>query len=234
MTCSAASSHAAASPSRSPAAPGCRRCSTSRPRSRAPRRARARSRHEQAEEIAALCDADRYDVDGDRRGRGRDRQPRGRGRQGCSRPQTDAPVHKDATSQDAVDTAAMLVTKRALGRSSSTCAPTANVAADLAERAPRHADHRPHAAPAGQRRRRSASRPPAGRSASTRPPTACTALPLAYQLGGAGRHARPARTRSTSASTGRSSPGTRSATGSASSPARSASPPARSARPRST
>ena len=55
-------SRAAASPSRSPAAPGCRRCSTSRPRSRGRRRARASSARTTPSAIAAVCDADRYDV----------------------------------------------------------------------------------------------------------------------------------------------------------------------------
>ena len=69
---------------------------------------------EQADEIAALCAADRYDVAAIGAGAAEIGNPAGAVVKAL-KAQTDAPVHKDATSQDAVDTAAMLVTKRALG-----------------------------------------------------------------------------------------------------------------------
>jgi 3-carboxy-cis,cis-muconate cycloisomerase len=89
--------------------------------------------HQQAEEIAALCDADRYDPAAIGAGAAEIGNPAGAVVQ-LLKAQTDAPVHKDATSQDAVDTAAMLVTKRALKALLVDLRATANVAADLAGR----------------------------------------------------------------------------------------------------
>jgi 3-carboxy-cis,cis-muconate cycloisomerase len=67
----------------------------------------------QAEEIAALCDAERFDVAEIGAGAADIGNPAGAVVKALKQA-TDAPVHKDATSQDAVDTAAMLVAKRAL------------------------------------------------------------------------------------------------------------------------
>ena len=67
---------------------------------------------------------------------------------------------------------------------------------------------------------------------STRPPTTCTTC--GSPISSAARSGRSSRSSSTSASTRRCSPGTRCAAASASSPARSAWPAARSARPRAT
>jgi 3-carboxy-cis,cis-muconate cycloisomerase len=89
--------------------------------------------HEQAEEIAALCDAGRYDAAAIGEGAAEIGNPAGAVVK-VLKSQTQAPVHKDATSQDAVDTAAMLVTKRALKPLLVDLRATANVAADLAER----------------------------------------------------------------------------------------------------
>src|SRR5205085_4197904 len=66
-----------------------------------------------AETITALCDADRYDVAEIGAGAVEIGNPAGAVVKAL-KAQTDAPVHKDATSQDAVDTAAMRVTMRAL------------------------------------------------------------------------------------------------------------------------
>jgi 3-carboxy-cis,cis-muconate cycloisomerase len=89
--------------------------------------------HQQADEIAALCDADRYDVAAIGAGAADIGNPAGAVVK-LLKAQTEAPVHKDATSQDAVDTAAMLVTKRALKPLLVDLRATANVAADLAAR----------------------------------------------------------------------------------------------------
>jgi len=89
--------------------------------------------HEQADEIVALCDAGRYDAGAIGEGAAEIGNPAGAVVK-LLQAQTDAPVHKDATSQDAVDTAAMLVTKRALKPLLIDLRATANVAADLAGR----------------------------------------------------------------------------------------------------
>ena len=87
---------------------------------------------------------------------------------------TDAPVHKGATSQDAVDTAAMLVDQARARPAAPRPARGRRRRRATRRAAPRHADHRPHAAPARQPddvrpqgRRLDARR-------STRPPTLCT------------------------------------------------------------
>jgi 3-carboxy-cis,cis-muconate cycloisomerase len=87
--------------------------------------------HEQAEEIAALCDANRYDVHAIGAGAAEIGNPAGAVVKAL-KGGTNAPVHKDATSQDAVDTAAMLVTKRALAPLLVDLRATANRAAELA------------------------------------------------------------------------------------------------------
>ena len=87
--------------------------------------------HEQADAIVALCDADRYDVAEIGAGAAEIGNPAGAVVKAL-RAATDAPVHKDATSQDAVDTAAMLVTKRALVPLLVDLRAAANVAARLA------------------------------------------------------------------------------------------------------
>jgi 3-carboxy-cis,cis-muconate cycloisomerase len=89
--------------------------------------------HEHADEIAALCDAGRYDPAAIGEGAAEIGNPAGAVVK-LLKAQTDAPVHKDATSQDAVDTAAMLVTKRALKPLLVDLRATANVAAELARR----------------------------------------------------------------------------------------------------
>jgi 3-carboxy-cis,cis-muconate cycloisomerase len=87
--------------------------------------------HEQSEEIAALCDAGRYDINQIGAGAAEIGNPAGAVVKAL-RAGTNAPVHKDATSQDAVDTAAMLVTKRALRPLLVDLRATANRAAELA------------------------------------------------------------------------------------------------------
>jgi 3-carboxy-cis,cis-muconate cycloisomerase len=66
-----------------------------------------------AEAIAAACDADRYDLAEIGAGAAEIGNPAGAVVKAL-KAAVDAPVHHGATSQDAVDTAAMLVTKRAL------------------------------------------------------------------------------------------------------------------------
>jgi 3-carboxy-cis,cis-muconate cycloisomerase len=68
---------------------------------------------EDAERIAAVCDADRYDVAEIGAGAAEIGNPAGAVVKAL-KAVVDAPVHHGATSQDAVDTAAMLVAKRAL------------------------------------------------------------------------------------------------------------------------
>jgi 3-carboxy-cis,cis-muconate cycloisomerase len=68
---------------------------------------------EEANEIATVCQLDRFDVDAIGAGAAEIGNPAGAVVEQL-KTLTDAPVHKGATSQDAVDTAAMLVTKRAL------------------------------------------------------------------------------------------------------------------------
>src|SRR6478752_9247673 len=87
---------------------------------------------EQADAIAALCDADRYDVAAIGAGAAEIGNPAGAVVKAL-KAQTDAPVHKDATSQDAVDTAAMLVAKRALVPLLHDLRGAAEAAAQLAE-----------------------------------------------------------------------------------------------------
>ncbi len=87
---------------------------------------------EQADEIAALCDADRYDVAEIGAGAAEIGNPAGAVVKALNA-HTDAPVHKDATSQDAMDTAAMLVTKRALVPLLHDLRGAAEAAAQLAE-----------------------------------------------------------------------------------------------------
>jgi len=89
--------------------------------------------HDQCDEIVALCDAGRYDAGAIGEGAAEIGNPAGAVVK-VLKAQTDAPVHKDATSQDAVDTAAMLVTKRALKPLLVDLRAAANAAAALAER----------------------------------------------------------------------------------------------------
>ncbi|HEX6021983.1 MAG TPA: lyase family protein [Solirubrobacter sp.] len=79
-------------------------------------RAQARARiisADDAEKIVAACDADRYDVAEIGAGAAEIGNPAGAVVKALKQA-TDAPVHHGATSQDAVDTAMMLVVKRAL------------------------------------------------------------------------------------------------------------------------
>src|SRR6478752_7036037 len=81
---------------------------------------------EQADEIAALCDADRYDVAAIGAGAAEIGNPAGAVVKALK-------AQKDATSQDAVDTAAMLVAKRALVPLLHDLRGAATAAAQLAE-----------------------------------------------------------------------------------------------------
>jgi len=87
--------------------------------------------HEQAEEIVTLCDSARYDARAVGEGAAEIGNPAGAVVKAL-RAMTDAPVHQGATSQDAVDTAAMLVTKRALGPLRHDLHAAADAAAELA------------------------------------------------------------------------------------------------------
>lgn len=70
---------------------------------------------DEAMAIQSACQADLYDVAAVGAGAAEIGNPAGAVVQALKAALPDAPVHKGATSQDAVDTAAMLVTKRALG-----------------------------------------------------------------------------------------------------------------------
>ena len=87
---------------------------------------------EQANEIAACCEADRFDLDAIGSGAAEIGNPAGAVVKAL-RAMTDAPVHHGATSQDAVDTAAMLVTKRALAPLLGDLRAAADAAAALAQ-----------------------------------------------------------------------------------------------------
>ena len=193
---------------------------------------------EQANEIATVCELDRFDVGAIGAGAAEIGNPAGAVVKRLKE-LTDAPVHHGATSQDAVDTAAMLVTKRALGPLRHDLHAAADAAA-AARRGHRDTpiigrtllagaadDVRPEGRGLDARARRG------GRRRRPRP-----AVGAARR---AGRHAGDvgglevvSGSRATSASTRRSSRGTRAAATSASWRARSASPPARSASPRAT
>src|SRR6185503_6430700 len=86
----------------------------------------------EASEIATVCEPERFDVDAIGAGSAEIGNPAGAVVKAL-RAMTDAPVHKGATSQDAVDTAAMLVTKRALGPLRHDLHAAADAAAQLAE-----------------------------------------------------------------------------------------------------
>ena len=85
-----------------------------------------------AEAIAAVCDADRYDVAEIGAGAAEIGNPAGAVVKAL-KAAVDAPVHHGATSQDAVDTAAMLVAKRALLPLRDDLHGAADIAARLAE-----------------------------------------------------------------------------------------------------
>jgi len=87
---------------------------------------------EQANEIATVCALDRFDVAAIGAGAAEIGNPAGAVVKRLKE-LTDAPVHHGATSQDAVDTAAMLVTKRALGPLRHDLHAAADAAAELAE-----------------------------------------------------------------------------------------------------
>ena len=127
-------------------------------------RAQARERVisvEDAEAIAAACALEHFDVDEIGAGAAEIGNPAGAVVQAL-KARTDAPVHNGATSQDAVDTAMMLVTKRALVPLLHDLRGAADAAA-AAGRTPT-ATRRSSAARCSSRpsRRRSASRPRAG------------------------------------------------------------------------
>ena len=88
---------------------------------------------EQANAIWTACDLERFDVDAIGAGAAEIGNPAGPVVKRL-RELTDAPVHKGATSQDAMDSAAMLVTKRALGPLRHDLHAAADAAAKLAER----------------------------------------------------------------------------------------------------
>jgi len=87
---------------------------------------------EEANEIGAACQLDRFDVDAIGAAAGDIGNPAGP-LVTRLREIVDAPVHHGATSQDAVDTALMLVTKRALAPLLGDLRAAANAAAALAE-----------------------------------------------------------------------------------------------------
>ena len=87
---------------------------------------------EQANEIQAVCELDRFDVESIGADAAEIGNPAGAVVKAL-KAMTDAPVHHGATSQDAVDTAAMLVTKRALGPLRHDLHAAADAAAQLAE-----------------------------------------------------------------------------------------------------
>ncbi len=86
----------------------------------------------EADAIAAVCDADRYDVAEIGAGAAEIGNPAGAVVKALKQA-TDAPVHHGATSQDAVDTAMMLVVKRALVPLLGDLRGAANAAAALAQ-----------------------------------------------------------------------------------------------------
>ena len=85
----------------------------------------------EANEIAEVCVLERFDVDAIGAGSAEIGNPAGAVVKAL-RAMTDAPAHKGATSQDAVDTAAMLVVKRALGPLRHDLHAAADAAAELA------------------------------------------------------------------------------------------------------
>jgi 3-carboxy-cis,cis-muconate cycloisomerase len=87
---------------------------------------------EQAAEIAAVCDIERFDVAEIGAGAAEIGNPAGAVVRALKQA-TDAPVHHGATSQDAVDTAMMLVVKRALVPLLGDLRGAANAAAALAK-----------------------------------------------------------------------------------------------------
>ena len=142
--------------------------------------------------IAAACDADRFDVAEIGAGAAEIGNPAGAVVKALNRP-LDAPVHHGATSQDAVDTAVMLVAKRALVPLLDDLRGAADAAAALAQAAPRHADHRPRRCCSRRSRPRSGSRPRAGWSGSTRPPAGLPRVRLAVPARRPGRARSPRR-----------------------------------------
>ena len=103
--------------------------------------------------IAEACAAERYDWERAARAKaGRSANPSSRS---CARSWTRVGedtarfVHLGATTQDVMDTAAMLVARRALGLVLDELDRVTDACAALARDAPRHADGRPHAAAAG-------------------------------------------------------------------------------------
>ena len=89
---------------------------------------------EEAEAIVAACDIGGFDVDAIGADAAEIGNPAGAGRQGAQS-RVDAPAHHGATSQDAMDTAAMLVTKRALVPLLDDLRGAADAAAELARHA---------------------------------------------------------------------------------------------------
>ncbi len=87
---------------------------------------------EDAQEIAAVCDVERFDVAEIGAGAAEIGNPAGAVVKALKQA-TDAPVHHGATSQDAVDTAMMLVVKRALVPLLGDLRGAANAAAALAQ-----------------------------------------------------------------------------------------------------
>ncbi len=87
---------------------------------------------EQSNEIQTVCELDRFDVEAIGAGAAEIGNPAGAVVKQL-KAMTDAPVHHGATSQDAMDTAAMLVTKRALGPLRHDLHAAADAAAHLAE-----------------------------------------------------------------------------------------------------
>jgi 3-carboxy-cis,cis-muconate cycloisomerase len=87
---------------------------------------------EESNEIQTVCELDRFDVEAIGSGAAEIGNPAGAVVKQL-KAMTDAPVHHLATSQDAMDTAAMLVTKRALGPLRHDLHAAAGAAAQLAE-----------------------------------------------------------------------------------------------------
>ena len=115
--CSARSSRAARPRPRRPMAPCCRRCST--PRRPSPRACAQRGLipPAAAEAIAGACDAERYDIAAIGREGARHAQPvvaLVQALRAAVGTEAAPHVHHGATSQDILDTALMLVAKRAL------------------------------------------------------------------------------------------------------------------------
>ena len=99
-----------------------------------------------ATEIAAACDPERFDFEqlvDEGRAVGNLAEPLVRALAGSVGDEAARYVHRGATSQDIVDTAAMLVSRRALALVLAEADDVAAAAAALAARSPRHADGRP-------------------------------------------------------------------------------------------